>query len=1130
MAMRSKTRKGEDRLAFQALSVEGALLSPDWLSRIARCGAGHQSEADYRVPHGIGLRDQIGGAWRVAQAHWGHLTAGMATGADRSALAEGFVYGLLRDGLGFVSLARVEPVMIAERSYPIGFAALGRRVPVVIAPAGSGLDTLAPRWGDGGRRQSASGLLQEFLNAAEGALWGLTSDGLRLRILRDNASLTRPAWIEVDLWRIFGEERYADFAALWLLAHETRFGCPENPTRESPLEVWRNAGREAGTRAREHLQRGVEAALVAFGQGFLGHPENQGLRRSLESGALPVGDYFGQLLRLVYRLIFLLTIEERGLLHPENADPESRQLYAAGYSLRRLSDRALTRGAHDRYSDLWEAMKIVFRGLANGESRLALPALLGIFAASECPALDAAQLENRGLLLGVFHLAWLREDSGLLRVNWRDLGPEELGSVYQGLLELTPETGEDGRRFGFVSRSDRQHARRATGSYYTPENLVRMLLDRALDPVIRRTVSAHPHRPADALLELSIVDPTCGSGHFLLAAGRRLAASIAEQQAQGTPSAAEYRRALRQVVGHCLFGVDLNPLAIELCKLSLWMEAVDPGRPLSFLDSHLRQGNALLGATPELLGAGIPDSAWEPVPGGDKKIAQALKLQNQRERTELTLALDHAPLRPEKPVLAGACAIEAASDANPTDLRAKEQAWDALVSSPDYDHARFLANAWCAAFVWQQVPGKLRQIAPTEGRYRAVEADARQLTPALQAEVAGLEQSFQFFHWHLAFPQIFARGGFDVVLGNPPWIAHAGRAAQPLSSEVKKFCRTNYPSFAGYPTTHGMFVTLAARLLRPGGALGILVPSSVSELANYQPTRRAHDQLCEVTEALVDFGEGQFPGVTQPCMALVSRRREGGRTEGEPGAPWPMERPDLDPSARALLARLVDLPPLPPELFGERGFQSDSVTQHALVTASAPSGRFTTALRGGTEVREFQLLSPRTYADPAALRGRLRGTDEYQAVRFLVRNTARYPIAALSDGQAFRNSLLAGYESTAWPAAALVALLNSALVRWQHTMRFRDARQPVLPQVKIGHLRSIPRPPAESPEQVARLRTIGERLSRANTPPTSADRAGLDALVFSLYEVEASQHKLVTDWHRRVHESVALRRSVPASK
>src|SRR5262249_28312234 len=151
------------------------------------------------------------------------------------------------------------------------------------------------------------------------------------------------------------------------------------------------------------------------------------------------------------------------------------------------------------------------------------------------------------------------------------------------------------------------HARKLTGSYYTPDSLVQVLLDSAVEPVVESTIAAHPDNPAEALLELAVVDPACGSGHFLLAAARRLAAHVARLKANGTPSAAEYRNALRQVVGRSIHGVDLNPMAVELCKVSLWMEAVEPGLPFSFLDSHIQHGNALLGTTPELMANGVPD-------------------------------------------------------------------------------------------------------------------------------------------------------------------------------------------------------------------------------------------------------------------------------------------------------------------------------------------------------------------------------------------------------------------------------------------------------------------------------------------------------------------------------------------
>ncbi len=873
-----KLGRRETKLAFEALAIEGGLLSPDWLARVAALEAGSQSESDYRVPKGLQLRDEIGRYWRIAQAYWSDFAAGRESATQSEAaqaLTERFILGLLRESFGFSSIAATEPLVIAEHSYAIGFTALGGRVPVVIAPAGIGLDTLAPAFGDGGRRRSAFGLAQEYLNAAEGATWGLTTDGLALRILRDNASLTRPAWIEADLERIFKEERYADFAALWLLAHETRFGRADQSSTECALETWREAGREEGTRAREHLRLGVEEALVALGQGFLAHPENSALHAALRDGSLSTAAYFQELLRLVYRLIFLLTVEERGLLHPEGSSAPARRLYAEGYGLRRLRERSIRRSAHDRFSDLWEATKIVFRGLAAGESRLALPALAGIFATTQCPTLDAAKLENRALLLAVFRLSWLRESSGLARVNWRDMGPEELGSVYESLLELVPQVTHGSRLFAFATNETKGNARKTSGSYYTPDSLVQALLDSSLEPVVANTLASSSERPVEALLKLTVVDPACGSGHFLLAAARRLAGHVARFQANGTPSAAEYRHALRQVVGRCLFGVDLNPLAVELCKVSLWMEAVEPGLPLTFLDAHIRHGNALLGTTPDLMTAGVLDAAWEPIEGDDRKVASALRNRNKRsgggQRALDTLWTQ--PTESETAVVARAVAeLEAAPDTDVEALTRKEERWEDLLDSDAYRHQKLVADTWCAAFAWPKLPGVHQDAAPTNDVWLQIR-DRRGHPNALTVKTTQeLTQQHGFFHWHLAFPQVFARGRFDVVLGNPPWnevqfeetswfesrdpnVASAQNAADrgalisrlqtedpPLYAEYRAAVReidaikhfvTNsgrYPhGSTGKLTTSTLFAALGASLAAPKqGRFGCVVPTGIA--------------------------------------------------------------------------------------------------------------------------------------------------------------------------------------------------------------------------------------------------------------------------------------------------------------
>jgi hypothetical protein len=932
MAAKRKPRAREAHLAFEALSIEGGLLSPEWLSKIAQLQAGTQTEADYRIHKGLNLRDEIGRYWRIAQAHWADFKSGHGAKADPKAISERFVLVLLRDAFGFTSLAGVPPITLSGRSYPIGYAALGGRAPVVIGPADTGLDMLLPSLGDGTRKRSAFGLAQEYLNAEDSGLWGVVSDGATLRIVRDNASLTRPAWIEADLQRIFTEERYADFAALWLLCHETRFGREGQPVTDCALEAWRDAGREEGTRAREHLRRGVEDALAALGQGFLSHAENQTLRADLQSGALAVKDYFNQLLRLVYRLIFLLTVEERGLLHPDGTSQDSKALYAGGYGIRRLRERSVKRSAHDRFSDLWDATKIVSRGLAAGETRLGLPALVGIFSGDQCPALDAAKIENSALLLAVFKLAWLREDGSLSRVNWRDMGPEELGSVYESLLELVPQITKDGRKFAFATGGEtRGNARKTTGSYYTPDSLVQVLVDSAVEPVIADTIAKNPGHELEALLGLSIVDPACGSGHFLLAAARRLASHVARLEANGTPSAGEYRHALRRVVGRCIYGVDLNPMAVELCKVGLWMEAVEPGLPLTFLNSHIQHGNALLGATPELMAKGIPDDAWDPIEGDDKKTASALKKRNRAEAGgQRTLDFGGSGLDDAEAlkVARAVATLEEQSDASPEALAKKESQWDGILGSTEYRHQKFIADTWCAAFAWPKQTGVLADAAPTNDLWRQIREGQGQPFAATTRVVNELAERYRFFHWHLQFPQVFSKGGFDVVLGNPPWdsvrfneeeffagprpdIVHAQTAAvrkkliTRLATDdpnlfaayraglreiggINSFVRSGvrYPLCGvGRVNMFALFAEAASALVSKRGRVGQILPSGI---VSDDSTKLFFQSVVEHRRQLVSFldfenREGLFPAIDSRIrfgiLTLAGSREPGADAE-----------------------------------------------------------------------------------------------------------------------------------------------------------------------------------------------------------------------------------------------------------
>lgn len=769
------------RLDFAALEVTGSLLTPDMIAQVAAFEAPGQNEAAYAIPKGLSLRDEIARAFRMAEATWNDFR--IARDSDPGA-CEGFVLDLLRRCFGFESLESQQPQVLGDFCYPIRHAALGGRVPLVIAPTAleesrrSGLDEPLPAFGDGGRRRTASLLLQEYLNAAEPALWGLCSDGLSLRLLRDNNSLTRPAWIEADLARIFEEGLYPDFSALWLLIHQSRFGRAEAAVSDCPLESWRERGRNDGVAAREKLRQGVEVALIQLGQGFIENPANLDLRAALSEGRLTAPAYFEELLRLIYRLIFLFVAEDRGLLHPETAPEEARRLYASGYGMGRLRERAARRSAWDGHGDLWAGLKVTLAALARGEPRLGLSALGGLFQPGRTPWLESARIENRFLLAAIWRLAWFRPsgDASMTRVNWRDMQTEELGSVYESLLELTPRANAQTRRFSFAEGEEgKGHARKTSGSYYTPDALVSLLLDTTLDPLLDAAEARNRQDPTAEILRLAIIDPACGSGHFLLGAARRAAERIATHRSEGAPSQGQFQHALREVVSHCLYGVDKNPMAVELCRVALWIEAIEPGKPLAFLESRIRCGDSLIGVFDSaMLRAGLPDAAFKAHSGDDKEAAKTWRRYNKEQR-DGKLASGLLPeARPPEALITQHRKVLAMPEETLEQVQAKEQAYKRLHQGPAWQALKTACDLYVAAFFLPKrepapEPNALgRATMPlTESLWRA--AAGQQIYGPLVAAASEAAHGVQAFHWHLEFPDIFARGGFDAVVGNPPW-------------------------------------------------------------------------------------------------------------------------------------------------------------------------------------------------------------------------------------------------------------------------------------------------------------------------------------------------------------------------
>tara|TARA_R110001583_G_scaffold32_1_gene256 strand:- start:26454 stop:30917 length:4464 start_codon:yes stop_codon:yes gene_type:complete len=793
--MRKVKRQPKSALNLPSITLEGGLFLPDQLEKAALGQASLQAEADYQIPKGLKLKDEYSRAFQIACAQWKLFAPKLEReDIDAQAVTQSFVQELLRDAFGYVTLQSTEPLQVNERRYPVNLIA--GHIPVVVAPFNAKLDDGLAELvveGSGNRKKSAFQVAQELLNASEEHLWAIVSNGKQLRLLRDAASLTRPSFLEFDLQDVLEGQRFSEFASLWRLLHASRAALNSQP-EQSIWEQWRETGKAEGTRVRDGLRIGVEQALLTLGEGFIQHPANQALRQQLANGELSKNDYFQQLLRLVYRLIFLFTVEERGLLHPQDAEQntskklskaqiQARRAYAQGYALGRLRDACLKHRNLNRFDDQWQSLRIVFAGLADGEERLDLPALGGLFNSQQCKALDVSSLYNLHLLRAMHHLRWAMHKGSPAPIDYRNMGPEELGSVYESLLELVPDIDLPAKKFGFIGHdqfgklieSAKGNDRKKTGSYYTPDSLVQELIKSALEPVIKRRLGANKSNPADALLNIRVIDPACGSGHFLLAAARRLAQELAQLRTEdGAVKPADYRHALRDVVAKCIFGVDRNPMALELARMALWLEGFEEGQPLSFLDHHLQCGDALLGLTDlNALEYGISKAAFKALSGDEKPVCTALgkantaalkQLEKNRKSPQFKLPLEQASQ------LAELQAIEAMPQRTTKQIAKQEAAYLAFLDMAKHSPLRHAADMLLGAFLMAKTEDTEAQIPTTAHLYLELVNDQhneQHLSVRHQAMQACADASV--FHWPLAYPQVFAQGGFDCVLGNPPW-------------------------------------------------------------------------------------------------------------------------------------------------------------------------------------------------------------------------------------------------------------------------------------------------------------------------------------------------------------------------
>ena len=790
---------------YTTLSLVGSLFSADMLSLMAQGQSSHQTTEDYKLLPGLRFSDEISRSFNIARAFYNEYKKNRneSTAFDTT---KKFVEDFFTKALSYDTFITSSGKTIKDRTYPVTQYA-AKNVPIIIAPYTFSLDEANGRFSVEGvtsRKKSAFSLAQLFLNASNECTWAFATNGLELRLLRDSDSLVRPAYLSFDIDSILNDSRYPDFVALWYLIQASRVNF---------WEAWRQEGITNGTRVREGLRDSVTNALLHLGAGFL-QTEGEGnnaLLNALKDGKRADGvsytqmDFYKALLREVYRFLFLSTIEERNLLFCHTEDeaqltPELRKahrIYREGYSIHRLAEKSRRIPSNDKYSDIWHGVQVVFKALQKGNESLDLSPLGGLFRADQCPLLDACNIDNEHLLKAIRCLRWCYINGKLTFTDYRNMGTEEFGSVYESLLELVLRVDLTAKSFSFVGIGDENgideegsttgNARKTSGSYYTNAELVNSLIKSALEPgllgKIERAENLAKRRNEEmdyekTILSFSVIDPACGSGHFLLAAARRIAEVLVEKRLEkmedATPSQAMYRKALRDVITNCIYGVDLNEMAVELTRTALWLEGYESGKPLEFLSHHIKCGNSLVGVYDlNVLNNGIPDAAYTALTGDEKEeCSKLVKTNKESRKSKFQGDLFSKDLATSSGELAAIMwRINLSGNDTIEDQEKKRELYEALHQNKDYLKNKIACDLYTVAFFATKTQANHAKVPLSEDIFDVQKENAENsMRAGIREEAVRLSNLYKFFHWKIEFPEIFQRGtGFDCVLGNPPW-------------------------------------------------------------------------------------------------------------------------------------------------------------------------------------------------------------------------------------------------------------------------------------------------------------------------------------------------------------------------
>lgn len=840
---------------FPSIDIQGSILSTDLLAKIRSEQANFQQGKDFNPDlTNAKLKDEISLAWQDAKGQWiiyKSKLARLRDGETGTTETRNFWISPLLTNLGYNLTFDRKSEELNGKSFPIGYRDSSLdNFPIY---AGGYHESLDKRPENKQLRVSPHAMVQEYLNYSE-HLYGMVTNGRQLRLLRDASRITRLSYVEFNLEKMMEEDLYSDFVILYRVIHASRMPKNMDTGADSIMEKYHQEGLQAGSTIRNKLGEAVKGAIKNLANGFINHPNNEALREAVASGNIDTDEYYRHQLRIIYRLLFLFVIEERNLVYAESRTPETKRfnhIYFNYYSLMRLRKLAkkLLPPEANRHYDLWKSLVSTFSLFENKEigEKLGIMSLQGdLFGyhaiRNDQYDLHQCYLSNEVLLNIVKALSYFENDKGvLIAVNYGGLDVEEFGSVYEGLLELKLEFNKVDGTDNYSVNWQKQAGGREFQSHYTPEELVQPLIKHSLEYLIEDILLPYAQKRVNkentikALLNLKVCDVACGSGHILLSAARRIALAVARVQTdEEQPNPLSIRKAMKDVVRNCIYGVDKNPLAVELCKIALWLEAYNPGEPLNFLDHHIKCGDAIVGlAHRSELEKGIANEAFKTLDKDDKNIAKTLRDKNVKERkvristgAGQQLSTDRQLINSVEEAMVEYKTFNQLPETTPDEIERKAKAYKKFIDGKGFTFLKAMADTQVAQFFIPKTDAN-KEYLMTDADFRLILSGYKGWQDRKVAKATAVAFEQRFFHWFIEFPEVFDEGGFDCVLGNPPFLGDR-RLKEVYGEEFLEWIRYNFTEGATVDLVVYFFLRINS-ILKAKGFQSLISTNTVAQ-------------------------------------------------------------------------------------------------------------------------------------------------------------------------------------------------------------------------------------------------------------------------------------------------------------